>query len=327
VTPRVRPSARSSSASISEPPRTLVVGPGAIGGFVAARLTEAGWPVAVLARDTTRRALRENPLLLTDDGADRAVRLHPVADPLDWRPVELAIVCVKSFDTEMVAGALSPALAPGAVVLSFQNGVGNPEILARACPGASVGGVAVFLGCQRLGPGHVVRRPSRDPSTGRLRDLLAGGGAGPAGAALTRVAQALGVPARVDSDPAVALWSKLVANVSLNTVTALGRARVGRVLADPRAVSLMLALGREVVAVAHATGIPVAPDAAEAYVADARRLPADGGSSTLFDLEAGRRLERDALVGAVVREGARLGVDVPVSRACDALLRLLDPGR
>ncbi len=98
-------------------------------------------------------------------------------------------------------------------------------------------------------------------------------------------------------------------------------------LADPRAVELMLALGEEVVAVARAGGIPVAPDAARSYVADARRrLPASGGSSTLFDLEAGRRLEREALVGAVVREGERLGVDVPVSRACDALLRLQDPG-
>jgi 2-dehydropantoate 2-reductase len=72
--------------------------------------------------------------------------------------------------------------------------------------------------------------------------------------------------------------------------------------------------------------MPVPEDAAEVYVSDARRrLPPEGGSSTLFDLEAGRRLEREALVGAVVREGERLGVPVPASRVCDALLRLLDP--
>ena len=66
------------------------------------------------------------------------------------------------------------------------------------------------------------------------------------------------------------------------------------------------------------TGRFVNPDAR-------RRLPPTGGSSTLFDLEAGRRLEREALVGAVVAEGERLGVPVPASRACDALLRLLSP--
>lgn len=304
-----------------------MVGPGAIGGFVAARLTLAGWPVAVVARGATRDALQAGPLRLTDGGVDEEVRLAVVGEPGEAGPVELAVVCVKSYDTEAAARALAPALAPGAVVLSLQNGVENPAVIARACPGAAVGGVAVYLGCQRVAPDHVIRRPSRDPSTGRLRDLLAGGGAGPAGAALAAVAEAAGVPSRVDPDDAPALWTKLVANVCLNTVTALGRARVGAVFAEPRAVELMLALGREVVAVATAAGVAIAPDAAEAYVADARRrLPRDGGSSTLFDLDSGRRLERDALVGVVVREGTRLGVDVPVSRACDALLRLNDPG-
>lgn len=302
------------------------MGPGAIGGFVAARLVIAGWPVRVLARGETLRVLRERPLRVSDDGAERPVGLRMVADPREAAPVELAIVCSKSFDTAEAARALRPALAPGAVVLSFQNGVDNPAAIARECPDAAVGGVAVYLGCQRLAPDHVVRRPSRDPSTGRFRDLLAGGGAGAPGEALAAVGAAIGVPVRVDDDPAAALWTKLVANVALNTVTALGRARVGAVFAEPRAVALMVSLGEEVVAVARAGGVPVAPDAARAYVADARRrLPPTGGSSTLFDLENGRRLEREALIGAVVREGERLGVDVPVSRACDALLRLQDP--
>jgi len=300
-----------------------VVGPGAIGGYVAARLTLAGWPVAVLARGDTLAALRARPMRITDGGVDREVPLAAVAAPAEWAPVELALVCVKSYDTEGAARSLSPSLAPGAVVLSLQNGVVNPAVIARECPGAAVGGVAVYMGCQRLAPDHIVRRPSRDPSTGRLRDLLAGGGAGAPGEALAAVAEAVGVPARVEDDPAGALWTKLVANVCLNTVTALGRARVGVVLAEPRAVDLMLALGREVVAVARAAGIDIAADAAEAYIADARRrLPRDGGSSTLFDLESGRRLERDALVGSVVREGERLGVPTPAARACDALLRL-----
>ena len=303
------------------------MGPGAIGGFVAARLTIAGWPVRVLARGETLRILRDRPLRVSDDGAERPVGLAMVADAGEAAPVELAIVCAKSFDTAEAARGLRPALAPGAVVLSFQNGVDNPAVIARECPEAAVGGVAVYLGCQRVAPDRVVRRPSRDPSTGRFRDLLAGGGAGAPGEALAAVGAAIGVPVRVDDDPAAALWTKLVANVALNTVTALGRARVGAVFAEPRAVELMLRLGEEVVAVARAAGVPVAPDAARAYVADARRrLPPTGGSSTLFDLESGRRVEREALIGTVVREGERLGVDVPVSRACDALLRLQDPG-
>jgi len=302
-----------------------VVGPGAIGGFVAARLAEAGWPVAAVAHGDTLRALRSGPLRLTDGDDEREVRLRVVGDPAEAGPADLALMCVKSFGTEAAARALAPALADGAVVLSLQNGVTNPAVIRRECPGARVAGVAVYLGCQRPAPDHVIRRASRNPATGELRDALAGGGDGPPGDALERVGAAIGVPVR-RGDADLALWTKLVANVSLNTVTALGQARVGALFAEPRAVELMLALGRETVAVGRAAGVPLPQDAAEAYVADARRrLPAAGGSSTLFDLEAGRRLEREALVGAVVAEGERLGVPVPTSRACDALLRLLSP--
>lgn len=303
------------------------MGPGAIGGFVAARLALAGRPVAVVARGATLGALRDGPLRLTDDGVEHEVPLRAVAEPAEAGPVALALVCVKSFDTAAAARALAPALAPGAVVLSLQNGVGNPAVIGRECPGAHVGGVAVYLGCQRPAPDHVIRRPSRDPATGAVRDRLAGGGPGPAAAAVADLAGVLGIGAEPADDAAPALWTKLIANVCLNTVTALGRARVGAVFAEPAAVGLMRDLGREVVAVARAAGVDIDPGAGDAYVDDAAgRLPRDGGSSTLFDLEAGRRLEREALVGAVVREGARLGVPVPVSRACDALLRLLDPG-
>ena len=204
-----------------------------MGSFVGARLTEAGWPTAVAARGPALGALRAGPLRLVDDAVEREVRLLIVSDPVEWAPVELALVCTKSFDTDAAAAALAPALAPGAVVLSLQNGVENPAALARACPGAAVGGVAVYLGCQRVAPDRVVRRPSRDPASGRLRDLLAGGGAGAPGEALASVAAALGVPCRVDRSYEEALWTKLVANAALNTVTTLGRARVGARLRRP----------------------------------------------------------------------------------------------
>lgn len=308
------------------PARTAVIGPGAIGGFVAARLAEAGWPCAVVARGATLAALQAGPLRLREGDSEREIRVRAVADPAELAPIELAVVTVKSFDTAAAAAALAPALAPGATVLSLQNGVDNPETLRAALPGVSVGGVAVYLGCQRLAPDHVVRRPSRDPDTGAPRDRLVGGGPGAAKEALQALGAAIDVATEVSERPELALWTKLVANASLNTVTALGRTRVGPLFAEPAAVDLLVALGREVVAVARAGGIPVPADAAEAYAADARRrLPPDGGSSTLFDLEAGRPLERAALTGAVVREAARLGVPAPVATACDALLRLVDP--
>ena len=311
--------------SSTDSPRTLVIGPGAIGAFIAARLTESGRSVAVLARGDTLEALRDRPLTLEDDGERRDVDLTVVGSVEEADGTDVALVCTKSFDTPGVATALAEANYRG-IVLSLQNGVHNIALLADALPDATVGGAAVYLGCERRSPTHVARRPSRNPRTGALRDRLVGGPDGAAGDALAAVGSDCGIATEVLSDPDRALWTKLVANVALNTVTALGRARVGTVFANQDAARLMVALGDEVVAVARAKGIPIAPDAAEAYVSDARtRLPAEGGSSTLFDLEAGRRLEREALVGAVVAEARGAGVAVPHAAACDAIMRLVDP--
>ncbi len=95
------------------PPRTLVVGAGAIGGYVAARLTAAGWPVWVVARGATREALRDRPMRVTDGGVEGEVRLRIVGDPAEAGVVDLALMCVKSFDTEAAARALRPALLKG----------------------------------------------------------------------------------------------------------------------------------------------------------------------------------------------------------------------
>ncbi len=302
------------------------MGAGAIGAWVAGRLVAAGWPVTLVARGATLDALRAGPLHLTDAGTVHEVPVDVVAHPAQAHAPELVIVAVKSYDTAEAAAALAGVVPDGAAVLSFQNGVDNPAVLAHHLPRTRVGGVAVYLGCQRTGPAAVVRRPSIDPDTGALRDMLAGGGPGILGRSLEQVGAALQVPVRALDDAAPALWGKLVGNAALNTVTALGRVRIGALFAHERAAELMERIGQEVVAVAAASGVHLDPLAGRHYVADARRrLPPGGGSSTLFDLEAGRRLEREALIGTVAREGERLGVAVPVSRACAALLELADP--
>ena len=309
------------------PPRTLVVGAGAVGCFIAARLTVAGWPCRILARGESLAALRTRPLSLADPEGDLRVRVHAVATPREDGPAHLILVAVKRDATEQVAASLlDGALARDGVVLSLQNGIDNAAALAPVAGPERTGGVAVYVGVRRDGPGRIVRLSGRGGGAAR-RDRLVGGPPGPVADALIALAGAAGLDVEIVDDPRVALWRKLVANTALNTVTALGRSRIGPILDDPGATALMRALGEEAVAVARAAGVDLDPDTAGRYLADIRtRLAPDFGSSTLFDLEAGRSLEHDALVGAVVREGERHGVSVPHARACDAMLRLVDPG-
>lgn len=310
------------------PPRTLVVGAGAIGAFTAGRLTAAGWPCHIHARGGALQALRDGPLEIVDPEGNQKVRLTAVAESRDAGPVDLAIVAVKREATEAVAGALDGVLAPDGVVLSFQNGIDNAAILAPVAGAGRTGGVAVYMGLRRESPARVVRLSGRTADGATRPDRLVGGPPGPVGDALRAVALAMGLDVVVVDDPGRALWRKLVANTALNTVTALGRSRIGRILDDPAGTELMRALGREAVAVARAAGVDLEPATADEYLADIRtRLAPDFGSSTLFDLEDGRPLEHEALVGAVVREADRHGVCVPHARTCDAMLRLVDPAR
>jgi 2-dehydropantoate 2-reductase len=305
-------------------PNTIVVGPGAVGGFLAARLTQAGWPVCVLARGDTADALVASPMVIEEDGAEDSVKLRVTENPLRDGPFDLVLVCVKSMDTASAVARLTGGLSPSAIVLSIQNGVENPARISTVISDADVSGVAIYVGVERVAPLRIIRRPSRSPS-GEARDRIVGGPAGRIGDALLAIGGAVGLRVDVTDDPTAALWSKLIGNVCLNTVTALGRSRVGAVFASHEARALMLALGHEVEAVASAAGISLPPNAAAVYIDDAsNRLPPSGGTSTLFDLEAGRPLEHDALIGAVVRTGERTGVPTPVSRACRTLLNLID---
>lgn len=303
------------------------MGAGAVGTFMAARLTAAGWPCRIQARGATLSALRDGVVELVDPDGDRRVRLDPVATPTDAGPVDLVIVAVKRPATAEVAETLGDALAPGGIVLSLQNGIDNAAILAPVAGEDRTGAVAVYIGVRRETPRRIHRLSGRAADGSPRRDRLEGGPPGPVGEALTAVAGAAGLDVVIVDDPALALWRKLVANTALNTVTALGRSRIGPVLADPAGEDLMRALGREAVAVARAAGVALEPATADRYLADIRgRLAPDFGSSTLFDLEDGRPLEHEALVGAVVREADRLGVPVPHARTCAAMLRLVDPG-
>src|SRR5207237_161325 len=145
-----------------------------------------------------------------------------------------------------------------------------------------------------------------------------------------RVAEALGaagVPNQLHSEILVPAWEKLAWNSGFNAVTTLTQSSVADVLADPASGDLVVTAMEEVDAVATALGIPVRRTRTEAVLADSVAGLPDFETSMLQDYRRGRRLEHDALNGAVVRAAARAGVPVPVNRVLLALLARLDPGR
>jgi 2-dehydropantoate 2-reductase len=135
-----------------------------------------------------------------------------------------------------------------------------------------------------------------------------------------------GVPCPVAADVESALWSKLVVNCAFNAVSALGRARYGRMARATAIRALMGSAVHEAVAVAHASGVALDADAMLSSVwRTAEALPTQY-SSTAQDILRAKPTEIDMLNGFVARRAATLGIDAPVNRALHALVQLREAG-
>jgi 2-dehydropantoate 2-reductase len=228
------------------------------------------------------------------------------------------LVCVKSNDTEAAASALAPHLAPGAVVLSLQNGVDNAQRL-EAILGAPVQPAVVYVASEMAGAGHV-----RHLGRGELVLPTVGPpGLAPANPELARLFAAAEVPVELSDNVPGALWSKLVLNCAYNALSAITNLPYGPLVAQTGIPETMRAAVLECVAVAQALGIVFPGDVFEAVDRIARTMPGQF-SSTAQDVRRGKRSEIDHLNGFVVRAGGRLGIPTPVNLALHALVKVLD---
>jgi 2-dehydropantoate 2-reductase len=149
----------------------------------------------------------------------------------------------------------------------------------------------------------------------------------PRGRALAELFTAAGIRHRMSLDMPVMLWSKLSWNAAHNAVTALTHTSAGAAASLAATADVLRAAMHEVVAVARAQGILLDPARVETTIAFSRDHLHALRTSMLQDLERGRRLEYDAINGAVIRFGAAVGVPTPVNHTLYGLLAALDAGR
>jgi 2-dehydropantoate 2-reductase len=252
------------------------------------------------------------------EGAVQA-HVHPAA-LTDGRGLaaDLAVVTVKAFDTGAAAAALSSGDYRAA--LSLQNGLGNEETLSTALSCPVLAGTATY-GAERPDPGVVRCTGVGEVTLGARR-----GGPSPLAAAAGDAFATAGIETTVAEDMPRRLWSKLAVNAGVNGVTALARVENGAVTAGP-AGELAADAARETARVARAEGVDVTDEAAVTALRSVADATAANTSSTLQDVQAGRRTEVDALNGVVVDRGAARDVPTPVNRTIARLLRAWERGR
>lgn len=315
--------------------KVCIVGAGAIGGFIGTRLARAGEAqVSALARGATLQALRTQGWRLRQGGELLQAPATASDDPAALGVQELVVVAMKGQALPAFAPRLAPLLGRDTVVLPAMNGVPwwfgrgvaalGDAPLQSVDPGGVVGRSIAYehvLGCvvhastatsepglveHRMGQGLIVGEPAGDLSE-RVQRVVA-------------LLQSAGFDATASANIRQDIWYKLWGNLTINPVTAITGATTDRVLDDPLVRAFCSAAMREAAAIGERLGCAIAQSPEDRH-AITRKLGAFR-SSMLQDVQAGRAIELDAIVGVVHEIATGLGVDSPNIDALLGLTRL-----
>ncbi len=285
-----------------EPIRVAVLGPGGVGGLVAALLARAGDSVQALAGDETAQAIGRDGLQVESRRfGDFNVRVQAATRLSE--AVDVCFITVKATHLGEALERVPAGVLGRGLVIPFLNGIDHIDLLRAAYPPADVVAATIRIETARVGPGWI-----RHTSLFALVEIAPA----PSNRARVEVVgdhlRAAGFDVRLRDDELAMLWDKFALLEPMAMLTTHEEANVGVIRTKRR--SDAIALISEVAAVARAEGVKVDGDAVLKLMDS---VPESMESSMQRDQAAGRPLELDALGGAVLRRAARAGVPVPVT--------------
>ncbi|MGO9649444.1 MAG: ketopantoate reductase family protein [Terriglobales bacterium] len=314
----------------------LIAGAGAIGAYIGACMARARFDVTLFARGPHLRAMQAHGVQVKSAAGDFEARPRIIGALEDVGPVDVVFLGVKAHSLPQLAPKLKAVLGPDTTVVSTQNGIpwwyfqgfgGEWEgtHLERIDPGGAIAaaiearrviGSIVYFSTEITAPGVIQHIEGSRISLGE-----------PDGARsdrCRRIAEALvasGLRCPVTTHIRQEIWVKILGNASLNPVSALTGATLAQMVRDPGVSTVIRNIMQEVQAVSHKLGMEL-PVSIDQRMAGAEKV-GEHKTSMLQDLEAGRPMELEALVGAVVELGERLGLPMTCTRTVYNCTKLL----
>lgn len=300
--------------------KIAVLGSGAVGGYFGAKLAaDSQNQMAFIARGAHLEAMRKHGLMIKRAEGDLVVRkARFTADPDEVGAVDLVLFAVKSYDTEAAARTVAPMIGAETIVLSLQNGIDNPEKIARLYGEQHTLAGVVYVGSAIAGPGVI------EYSTGGR--IIFGSLDGKRSASVDRVARVLenaAVPHEISGNIQKVQWRKLLWNAAFCAISSLVHATMEEIMASDALCQLSVDCMEEVRAAAATAGIELEPELIQETMNFSRTL----GSfkpSMLQDIEAKKPLEYEAFNGIVVQQLNRAGRAAPINSVFESALKFLD---
>ncbi len=290
--------------------RILVVGAGSTGGYFGGRLMQAGRDVTFLVHPLRAEVIRNIGLQILSPHGN--VSLTPIV--ITAREIQSAfdiiLLTVKSFSLHEAIEDFAPAVSGSSMILPFLNGMKHVEILKARFGGTSViGGVCKIAAC--------IDREGRIVQLSPLQELAYGemdGEVTPRMAQLDSVMHGGGFDARLSTEIAREMWEKWVLLATLGGVTCLMRGSIGQIVAAPGGTDFTIALLDEVVGLIKQLGCELT----QSFIDSSKAMLTQEGSqmtSSMFrDLEQGKHIEKEQIIGDLVTRAQRIGFSTPLMR-------------
>lgn len=296
--------------------KIAIMGAGGIGSCYGGLLARAGCDVTLIARGAHLHALQQNGLQLNRQDGSFTVQVPATDDPSQVGLVDLVLFTVKTYHNNEAIPFMKPLVGDGTSVLSLQNGVESADQLAqehgaqRVLPGA-----AYVLG-NIYSPG-VVRQGSPQA---RIAFGESSGEQTHRALAIQETLTSAGITVDLTGDVEKVLWSKLLYNSPANGLASAARLSPRDLMEFPNLADLFKTAIQEVYDVAKANGVDLVDEDVQASLDLIANRPFGARGSMQADLEAGRPLELEAIVGVVGRIGRKVNVSTPVFDLLYALL-------
>lgn len=318
----------------------LIVGAGAIGAYMGARMANAGLDVTLFARGPHLRAMQEQGVQVKSSEGDFQSHPKVVGSLEEAGPADVVILGVKAHSLCALAPQLHFVFGPDTVAVSTQNGIPwwyfqgfggeydglrlrciDPQgVIPAAIEARRILGSIVYFSTEITAPGVIQHIEGNRISLGEPN--------GERSDRCRRIAEALvasGLRCPITTHLRQEIWVKVLGNASLNPVSALTRSTIGQMLRDPGVSDVIRNIMLEVEAVSQKLGMEL-PISVAQRMAGAAKV-GEHRTSMLQDLDAGRPLELEALVGSVVEVGERVGVPMPHTRTVYSCAKLLAQSR
>lgn len=295
----------------------IIIGVGGVGGLMGGLLAKAGFDVTFVARGATAQAMRQHGLRIKSILGDFTIAQPDIVENAAQLSGDgCALVSVKGYQLEKIAGDLKQAKNYHGCILPLLNGVDAPEVLSNHIGSARVLGGYCRIISEIESPG-VIKHWAVEPA------ITFGEINGQKSDRARAIADALnksGIKATTSDNIMAGMWEKLAGIASYGTPCAAARATLGEVCASEFGKELIKNMAREILSTGRAAGVQFPPDIEEKIAAFVFKLPPETTSSLQRDMAAGKQSELEWQLGSVVHRARQLGAPTPCLDAVYALL-------